>query len=287
MAWPAAAEEEIIAGLRCVVGGPPGPPLLLIHGLGATAEVWAGVAGIAEQRWPGYWLAPDLPGHGGSARSATGDYNFAMMAASLTRVLRAIAPEEPVTALGHSLGGVLALDLAGGRHGARVERAVGVGIKVGWTEAELERAAALARRPATVFGTRAEVVDRYLRVSGLAGLFGPDDPRIAPGITRTAAEPETAELGTAVEPGTAEGWRLTLDQRTFGVGAPPMTELLAHAGCPVTLAAGEHDRMVTIDQLQALQPYPVRLTGLGHNAHVEDPEAVWALLADRAEPARR
>jgi pimeloyl-ACP methyl ester carboxylesterase len=52
------------------------------------------------------------------------------------------------------------------------------------------------------------------------------------------------------------------------------------AGCPVpaTLARGEHDPMVSHAQLAALVPEPVTLLGLGHNAHVEDPGAVYALL---------
>lgn len=40
---------------------------------------------------------------------------------------------------------------------------------------------------------------------------------------------------------------------------------------------------VTDDDLAALAPAPVRLPGLGHNAHVEDPAAVLA-LARRVVP---
>jgi pimeloyl-ACP methyl ester carboxylesterase len=36
--------------------------------------------------------------------------------------------------------------------------------------------------------------------------------------------------------------------------------------------------LVTDDQLARLQPTRVTLPGLGHNAHVEDPAAVAALL---------
>ena len=247
-------------------GGSAGPVLLLVPGLGATAEVWTGVAAIAEQRWAGRWIALDLPGHGGSERSASGDYTFAGMAAALASAVADIAPGEPVTVLGHSLGGVLALQLAATRPAPLpVAQVIGVGIKVAWTDAELERAAALADRPAAVFPTRAAAIDRHLRVSGLAGLIEPDDPRLAPGVRETD-----------------QGSELALDPRTFAVGAPPMVELIATAGCPVTLAAGEHDHMVSGEQLATLVPDPVLLPGLGHNAHVEDPAAVWALLADRA-----
>ena len=45
----------------------------------------------------------------------------------------------------------------------------------------------------------------------------------------------------------------------------------------MVLARGEHDPMVSHDQLAALVADPVTLPGLGHNAHVEDPAAVLAL----------
>ena len=60
---------------------------------------------------------------------------------------------------------------------------------------------------------------------------------------------------------------------------PDMVGLLAQARCPVVLARGEHDPMVTDDDLAALVTHPVVLPGLGHNAHVEDPAAVLALAS--------
>lgn len=61
-------------------------------------------------------------------------------------------------------------------------------------------------------------------------------------------------------------------------GAPDMPELLEQADAPVVLARGEHDRLVTHEQLATLVPDPVTLFGLGHNAHVEDPAAVIGML---------
>jgi pimeloyl-ACP methyl ester carboxylesterase len=78
--------------------------------------------------------------------------------------------------------------------------------------------------------------------------------------------------------GEGSGWRLAQDPRTFGVGVPDMAGLLAAVSCPVVLARGEHDPMVTHEQLAALVPDAVTLPGLGHNAHVEDPAAVLALV---------
>lgn len=57
-----------------------------------------------------------------------------------------------------------------------------------------------------------------------------------------------------------------------------MAGLLAAAKCPVLMARGETDPLVTTEQISALGLEPVVLAGRGHSAHVEDPAAVRALL---------
>ena len=138
---------------------------------------------------------------------------------------------------------------------------VGLGIKVSWTPDELARASALAQRPAPTFDTRDQAVARHLRVSGLDGLLDPSDPALAAGVRRIG-----------------QSWRSTFDPRAFGVGEPGMAQLIAAAPVPVRLARGELDPMVSTAQLTALVPDPVELPGLGHNAHVQAPEALLPLL---------
>ena len=143
---------------------------------------------------------------------------------------------------------------------------VGLGIKVSWPDDDVARAQALAQRPVTAYDTRQEAVERFLRVSGLVGLVPPDDPMVDGAVVDREAV------------GEGSGWRLAQDPRTFGVGVPDMAALLAAVACPVVLARGEHDVMVTHEELASLVPDPVSLPGLGHNAHVEDPGTVLALL---------
>jgi pimeloyl-ACP methyl ester carboxylesterase len=231
-------------GVRVLSGGDGDRTLLLLHGLGATADVWAGVAG----RWPGRWVAPDLPGHGGSPPLER--YSFGALAAAVAPL---VGPDTVV--LGHSLGGVVALALGSGWFGPGVTTVVGLGIKVAWTADELDRARALADRPARSYPTRDEAAARHLTVAGLADLPA---PALDAGLRRDGA-----------------GWRLALDQRAFGVGAPDLPGLLAACRARVVLARGEHDPMVTAAQL----PDAVTLPGLGHNAHVENPAAVAALVS--------
>lgn len=234
-------------------GDPADPGLLLLHGLGATGRVWDGLLDTLDG-WR--WLAPDLPGNGGSAPLAR--YSIGGLAA-------AVAPEvdgdRPVVVLGHSLGGAVGLALASGWFGVRVSAVCGVGIKVRWSDAELAKAAEVATRPNRVYDTRDDAIDRALKVAGLTGLVPADSPAAEAGVVRTEG-----------------GWTLAMDPATFAVGAPDMAGLLTAARAPVILAAGEHDTMAPPEYLRELPAEAVTLPGLGHNAHVENPAALLPLL---------
>jgi pimeloyl-ACP methyl ester carboxylesterase len=238
------------AGVRVLEGGSGGAVLLLLHGLGATSDVWEPLA----RRWPGRWLAPDLPGHGGSPPLAA--YSFDGLAEAVAGLIPA---ESPVVVLGHSLGGVVGLTLAGGQ--VSVRAVIGLGIKSAWTEADLDRAQAVARRPVAWFDTREDAAVRYLRVSGLDGLVAADDPVVDAGLTEQGRR-----------------WRLAADPAAFAPGMPDVARLVADSRAPVTLARGELDPMSTDEELAGLGAPAVTLPGLGHNAHVQDPELAATLL---------
>ena len=244
------------ADLRVHEGGSGAPLLVLLHGLGATGDVWEGWRPLLADRWPGRWLAPDLPGHGGSPLLAA--YTFDGFAAAVAGV---IPPRTRTVVLGHSLGGVVALALASGGFGVPVDAVIGLGIKVAWTDEELDRARALAHRPPALFASRDEAAARYLRVSGLTGLLSAGDTAVDAGLREQDGQ-----------------WRLALDPGAFAVGAPDMAQLVAASRAQVTLARGEHDPMNTDEQLAQFGTGTVTLPGLGHNAHVESPEASFALL---------
>jgi pimeloyl-ACP methyl ester carboxylesterase len=251
-------------------GGSGEPLLVLLHGLGATGDVWEGWRPWLARRWPGRWVAPDLPGHGGSP-PLTG-YTFDGLAAAVAGLIPpdggAVLPDGGAVVagggavvLGHSLGGVVGLALASGAFGGPVRAVIGLGIKVAWTGEELDRARAVATRPTAWFASRDEAAARYLRVAGLAGLLPAGDPAVDAGLAESGGR-----------------WRLAADQGAFAVGAPDIAGLLARSRAQVILARGEHDPMSTDEQLARLGTPTVTLPGLGHNAHVEDPEAVIALL---------
>ena len=248
--------RDMDGGLRVQQGGSGEPVLLLLHGLGATGDVWDGWRPLLARRWPGRWLAPDLPGHGGSRPLP--DYTFDTLAAAVADIA---SGGGRTVVLGHSLGGVVGLVLASGRFPVPVHAVIGLGIKVAWTRQELDRAQAMAHRPTAWFASREEAAARYLRISGLAGLVAADSPAVNAGLREEH-----------------ERWRLAIDPGAFAVGAPDMAQLLARSRALVTLARGEHDAMSTSEQLARLGVPAVTLPGLGHNAHVESPDLSITLL---------
>jgi pimeloyl-ACP methyl ester carboxylesterase len=85
-----------------------GPVLLLIHGVAGTLENWRAVIEPLGRQYT--VVAPDLPGHGGSAPGA-GDYSLGALAAGL-RDLLLVLGHERATLVGHSLGGGIAMQFS-------------------------------------------------------------------------------------------------------------------------------------------------------------------------------
>lgn len=241
-------------------GGEGDRLLVLLHGLGATRHVWHPM--LETRRWHGRWIAPDLRGHGMSPHGSS--YTLADHASDVANLIGVQPAAQHVTIVGHSMGGAVALALASGAFGPAPSKVFGIGIKVAWSAEELSRLADLAAAPVRLFATRGEAIDRYLKVAGLAGLI--------------EKEAQGAAAGVAPD---GDVWRLAYDPRTMTVGAPPMRTLTDAARCPVHLARGEADRMVTLEQLQAFDANAVTLASTGHNAMVENPAAVWDWIESR------
>jgi pimeloyl-ACP methyl ester carboxylesterase len=256
------ADEFISSrGLSVSRGGSGAPLVVLLHGLGANRAVWQRMIAIADRRWPGRWMAPDLRGHGRSLRE--GPYGYAMHAADIAELIRD-EPGDNVTLAGHSFGGVVAALTGTGWFGPRVKGIAAFGVKIVWTADEEAKARELAQRPARVFATRGEAIDRFLKSSGLFGLADPASDMAASGITGSEGQ-----------------WQVAMDPRCFGAVGPSIDRLLRLSASPPRLAAGETDPMVTRDQMRAIDPAARTFAGAAHNAHWETPELVWDFIANK------
>jgi len=248
-------------------GSDTGPVLLLLHGLGGTADLWERVIAEAVDRWPGGWAAPDLLGHGRSSRSDL--YEPGHYAAAVAEAVVPVVGDRPVVVVGHSLGGVVGLALASGWFGLDVAAAVGVGIKIAWSAEDLEDMARLRARPARSFATRDEAAARFVLVNGLVGVLDPSSPICDSGITRDGG-----------------GRRPAPDPASFPDFVPAMDELVRLGHTPVVLARGDRDAMVSDADIAAIGVEPVVVPGAGHNAHLEQPGAVLDLALGRRPVTR-
>ena len=85
-----------------------GPLIVLVHGITSSSEVWLSVIRRLADRYT--VVAPDLLGHGRSAKPR-GDYSLGAYASGI-RDLMGVLGYERGTAVGHSLGGGIAMQFA-------------------------------------------------------------------------------------------------------------------------------------------------------------------------------
>ena len=237
-------------------GGEGSRLLVLLHGMGATRHVWKPMLESVPARWNGSWIAPDLRGHGASPHATS--YALGLHAADVAELVLANGVWSEIVVVGHSMGGVIALALASQWFGIAPARVFGLGIKIAWTDNELAQLTKMASAPVRWFATREEAVDRYLKVSGLAGLVDSNSAMAVSGVVRGE-----------------QGWRLAADPATASIGRPPASSLIVAASAPIHLSRGETDALVNLRMLRACDAGAVDIPGAGHNAMVDKPGAVW------------
>jgi pimeloyl-ACP methyl ester carboxylesterase len=134
--------ESSWGSTRYVVDG-NGPPLLLIHGVGARLDNWDGAAAVLARNFK--VVRYDLRGHGQSSK-VPGPYSLDLFADDAVALLDHLGVAQAHIA-GHSLGGMIAVTL-GVRHPQRVERLAVLSAAAGRTDEErrkvMERIALIA-----------------------------------------------------------------------------------------------------------------------------------------------
>lgn len=86
-----------------------GPVLVLLHGLASSSQTWSSVMPLLGRH--AHVIAPDLLGHGQSAKPPTGDYSLGAYAAGLRDLLVMLGLDR-ATIAGHSFGGGVAMQFA-------------------------------------------------------------------------------------------------------------------------------------------------------------------------------
>ena len=224
------------------------PTLLLLHGLGVNGAVWQPLTREMAD-WPGTIVVPDFRGHGRSPHARP--YSIGQHAADVAAL---IEPGMPLVIVGHSMGGLVGLMLAGGWFGLEVVHTFAFGLKVTWSDEEISKAKQFATTPIRWFATREEAVERFLRVSGMVGLADTASPVVQAGIVEEDGR-----------------WRLAADPATTMVAGAPIATTIAAARGPWRLACGASDALVTIAELRAFDASAEEIEGCGHNPHVEAP----------------
>lgn len=251
------------------------PVILLIHGLAGNSRTWKDVMPALAEDFT--VLAPDLLGHGESAKPE-GDYSLGAFASGL-RDLLAVLDLGPVTVIGQSLGGGIAMQLAY-QHPELVDRLVlvgsgGLGREVSWILRMLTLPGAEYVMPLLFppfVRERGDGVSRALHERGWRLPHIDEMWRAYSSLSR--AENRHAFVRTL---------RSVIDPRGQVVNASD--RLYLAAAIPTMIVWGDQDAIIPIEHAYAAHAAipGSRLEvfeGCGHFPHVEDPQRLVAAIYD-------
>jgi pimeloyl-ACP methyl ester carboxylesterase len=254
--------------LNYAVGPPNGPPLVMVHGAGSRWQNLLPLLSPLAASWHVY--APDLRGHGGSLHQP-GGYRLDDFVMDTLAFLGAVVG-APAVLLGYSLGGFITLSLAA-RHPDRV-RALVIAETPLYAELHPQAGpfnaalAALAERGDTVSATE----------EALAALPVGEHDGTAVRLGDIMAAPLLHDWAVSLVRVDPEVLRGLADGRLLA-GYDAET-LLPQVRCPTLLIQADPalggnmtDRDVQRASTQLRDAAHVRLVGLGHGLHQEDPDA--------------
>jgi len=246
-----------------------GPVVVLVHGQPGAGGDWVALADVlvSDHRV----LAPDRPGWGSDARGAMG---IAANADVLEELLEAAGATSPVTVVGHSLGGGVALELAL-RHPERVGALVLVGsVGVAQSLSGFDRLLAV---PLVGNGLLRAGVGALRRVLIAATHFSEHHPRARVGNIVPALPTVQAAIGTDGRPIVGRGRQSFLvEQRALLAETPELERALCRIAVPTAVVTGSSDRVVP---LAASRSLATRIPGAelvvvagGHLLPFDEPE---------------
>ncbi|KAF0845552.1 alpha/beta fold hydrolase [Nocardia caishijiensis] len=263
-----ASEDVTVHGVHVVIiGEPAAPPLLLVHGSGATGSMWAPVVASLATRYR--VITIDLPGCGRSAPMST--YTVARQADRVAAAMDELGVGD-LRVVGHSSGGYVATalverrtDLVGGL----------VLVSTGPSHAALLPEPAIIRAlTAPPFGPLVWA----LRTGSM----------IRRGLAATAAAPITVPDSAVsdMRRTSYRAFRAILAANVDYIATRPVPERLAEAGKPLLVIFGDRDPRWDPASAHDYEVVPGaqvhHLRGVGHLAMLEDPDALARSILDGA-----
>ncbi|WP_230992802.1 alpha/beta fold hydrolase [Streptomyces endocoffeicus] len=255
---------ELSHGMHVVHDGPrQGPPLLLIHGSGASGGFWGPVVPALARRH--HVIRVDLPGCGQSPPAAS--YDVPAQAGQMAALLDGLGL-PPVVAVGHSSGGYAATALA--EHRPDLVRSL----------------ALISSGPSLDALLPQPVLLRALMAPPLGPLLWPrrSDATIRRGISATCARPVdvpddvVADMRSISYP----ALRTLLRRNTAYITERSVPERLATLDVPVLVIFGAADPRWEPSSAHRYDAVPNArvelLPGVGHVPMFEEPEATGTLL---------
>ena len=240
-----------------------GPVMLLLHGTGASTHSWAGMLPLLSRRYT--VIALDYPGHGFSTPRPSGLLSLPYLARAIGELLGVLAV-EPEFIVGHSAGAAIAVRMAldGRAQPRRIVALAGALLPFPGVAQHLFPALAklLFLNPLVprLLSWHAKTDDRAVRRT-IEGTGSHIDARQLALYARLFRSRRHVDASLAL----MANWDLT----TLATDLPKLV-------VPLTLVVAERDKFVAsrvADEVAALVPSAqiVRVPGLGHLAHEEDP----------------
>ena len=253
-----------------------GPTLLLIHGIAEAAWAWEAI--IPALARTHHVVAPDLLGHGRSAKPR-GDYSLGNQA-TLIRDLMISLDIDAATLIGHSLGGGITMQFAY-QYPERCQRMVlvasgGLGQDVTLLLRSLGLPGADLVAPLVLSNTARAMLQGAARWLGQRGLKAGPGQRAMWRSYASLTDPPTRSAFMATV-------RAVIDQRGQRVSA--LERLYLAASMPTMLLWGSKDRVIPASHaVSAHAEMPGSrlevIEGAGHFVQLEQPEQVSELILD-------
>jgi pimeloyl-ACP methyl ester carboxylesterase len=251
-------------------GNASAPPVVCVHGYTSSAQAFNAPARHLQHRF--HVIAPDVRGHGESAWSPTGAYQYRDQVSDLEGIVDQLGLEQ-FTLIGTSMGGIIAMAYAGA-HPERLGRLVINDIGPDVEEGSQRITQMVGSRP-EAFATLEDAMAYRRQVSPIvAGRSTEDQQELALGVLRQ-------------HPDGRWGWKLdpAYIQQRVQHGAPPRPALwpvLQRLSCPTLVVWGTESDVLSEAQARRMQEVLPRgelvaVSGVGHAPTLVEPEALAAL----------